>query len=164
VPNRVNPSQQRHHRHGHLYVLTETILTVKPTMRTVKLVVIGNSGVGKTSLRDQVCKAECFLNLFANLATNQLSMSLVGSQQDIAQQSVRISSQRRCPITPTPKNPSLSKSGSVSTRLASSWLTRLNDRIPLVKNASPHSPLPSFAVQMPPFSCSTSIGPQRSMP
>ena len=40
----------------------------------------------------------------------------------------------------------------------------LYDRTPLVKNASPHSPLHSFAVQMLLSSCSTSIGPQRSTP
>jgi hypothetical protein len=46
---------QRHHRHTVqlFYVPTQTI-TEKRNMRTVKLVVIGNSGVGKTSLRGQV--------------------------------------------------------------------------------------------------------------
>ena len=47
------------------YVPTQTIttirLTLKRNMRTVKLVVIGNTGVGKTSLRGQVRKREGFL-------------------------------------------------------------------------------------------------------
>ena len=40
-------------------------------------------------------------------------MSLADSRQDIVQQLVLISSQRQCPITPTQKSLSLSKSGSV---------------------------------------------------
>ena len=48
-------------------------------------------------------------------------MSLVSSRRDIAKQLVPTSSQRRFPITPTPKSPSLSKSGSVSTPLHRSF-------------------------------------------
>lgn len=78
--------------------------TITNDMRTVKLVIIGNSGVGKTSLRGQV--RTTFISFGkARLANDpNRSMSLAISRQATVQPSVPTSSPRRYRITPTQKN------------------------------------------------------------
>jgi hypothetical protein len=131
-------------------------------MRTVKLVVIGNSGVGKTSFRSQVrmIRTLFFLSSLITTITKYVSgrfstgyRATIGADfiaktlphHSDAEESVTLQIWVR-------PSPSLSLPHS------------RDHRIPLDKSAFHHSQLPSSAARMPPFSCSTSISPRRCMP
>jgi hypothetical protein len=81
-------------------------------MRTVKVVVIGDSGVGKTSLRGQVRTIQSSVPRLA-LRITQRSTSLATSPQLSVRPLVPILSPRHYPITPSQISRSLSRSGSV---------------------------------------------------
>jgi hypothetical protein len=133
-------------------------------MRTVKLVIIGNSGVGKTSFRGQVCSVGSFSK--ARLAKSQTTVCLWPFLN-------RLPFNHRYRFHHQDATTSLQPRGISDTPNLGPYLAVLppesphrshDHRIPPGKSASRRSLLPSSVARMLPFSSLTSISRRRYAP